>query len=129
MTINRAGCLNLDSSQTLQVLLSIVLIRRLGGLSDTELKTLATAQEKFLLVPNTACSASLHTLAVEFAVEFAGVGKTHTHTYKAVEEKQHAKAQQTAFLLSCGSPGCISSLSFSLSFGVLMMLYTKHDDP
>lgn len=38
-------------------------------LSDTELKTLATAQEKLLLVPDTAYTASVHTLTVEFAVD------------------------------------------------------------
>lgn len=58
MNVNSAECLNLDNTLTLQELFSIVLIRPPGRVIQ---KTFAKAQEKFLLAPGTACSASVHT--------------------------------------------------------------------
>lgn len=67
MNINSAESLHLNSSQTLQTYSVFCLSGLLGAcLNDTELKTVARAEEKLVLVPDAACSATVHTLAAEF---------------------------------------------------------------
>lgn len=91
MNINSAESFNLDTSQTLQVLFGIVLIRP------------PWSMPRWHRAENTHCSPgeapagswhSLHCLCAHFSSRIWSGQEWGKNNYKAVEEKQHPKAQQ-----------------------------------
>lgn len=135
MNINRAESLNLDSSQTVQAYSALFS----SGLLEarlTVLKMLLELRKRpywFLMLLQCCCahfSSRIWETALGKATDSCIQGCRGKAACSSSAGRAWSSAhEQTASLPSPGSLGCCRSHSFSLQFGVLMMLHSKPDVP